>query len=441
MEDFKKVLQEASGYLRKAESNMFSGKNQEALDLLIQAEKFTENAARHIPDDFQVKSLKQKTEKLRKDLERKGIVTRPESGAGLPFEVEAQLGHIRESILSKDLSRARRELDNYFARFAGPHTDIPQIREMQSRIQDLEKEAEAEEARRVAEKLSMAGSVEANEDLCRKWEAEFRSIPYFGRTAHNVSQLLEEKNYFLKAQNALSHYHNEKFTAEKSITLESQVRDLTQRINDFEVNINATAAELAGEIGNDIEESIAFLNNDTAWLNQPELKPHFTGKREIESYASRIEEIRPLFGENALPFEKLKHTFELLLSMNEDRKLARSKRITMRPSVIDGPEAEQAMQAAGKALLKSYPDATIMKAAVVKDWKYMRTENWLDSTRTQWVVRNYHETTVEIAARINGDDHRLFFMNVEKDLNPDGTFGLVNSHIMSEESISAENIS
>lgn len=441
MEDPKKLMQEASGYLRKAENNMFGGKNHEAVELLTTADELTEKAAQQVPDDFQIKSLRQKIEKMRKDLERKGIATRPGSGGGLPFEVEAQLGHIRESILSKDLSRAKRELDNYYARFAGPHTDIPQIKEMHMQIQVLEKDAEAAEIRKASEKLALAESLSANEALCREWEAEFRSIPYFGGTAHNVPGLLDEKQYFIKAKEVIERYSKVRFSAEKSITLENFARDVAQRINEFEANFDQTAAEMAGEILRDIEESIDFLNRDTAWVHQPELKPHFTGRRELEAFSSRIDEIQPLFDENAAPFEKLKHAYSQLLSMNEERKAARSKRITMRPAVVAGPEADEAIREAGEVLLKIHSDAKVLKASVVKEWEQKRTENWLDNTRTQWVVRNFLETSVELAAQYNGSNHSLFCMHVQKDINNDGTYGKISSHLMFEEMMAAENIS
>jgi HEPN domain-containing protein len=39
MEDFKKLVQEANGFLRTAQNNMFSGKNNEAVELMNKAEE------------------------------------------------------------------------------------------------------------------------------------------------------------------------------------------------------------------------------------------------------------------------------------------------------------------------------------------------------------------------------------------------------------------
>lgn len=440
MDDPKKLVQEASGYLRKAESSMFGGKNQDAVELLNKANEGATQAAQQIPDDFQVKSLLQKIEKLRKDLERKGVATRPGSGAGLPFEVEAQLGHIRESILTKNLERAKRELEVYYSRFAGPYSDIPQIKEMHLQLQILEKEAEAARVRKEAEQKANAASREQHEALCREWENTLRKIPYFDGLALNVPGLLEQKQAYDMAVNTIGAYNRINFTVQQSISLESLANDVKQRMQQFESNLSASAAALADEVNATIQFHIDALNKDTAWVNTSDQKPQFVGRKEMETLAQRIEEVSPLFDESSAPLQKLRHTYGLLTVLNDDRKVTRSKRITMRPSIVEGAEAGEAINAARTALLDSYPAGTIITGAVVKPWESKHTEGWLDNTRTQWVVKNTCETTVELAVKLNDMNFSLFAMHVEKEVNPDGTFGRVMSHILFEEQMAEENI-
>ncbi|MDY0102246.1 MAG: hypothetical protein RBS07_04860 [Lentimicrobium sp.] len=440
MDDPKKLVQEASGYLRKAESSMFGGKNQDAVELLNKANEGATQAAQQMPDDFQVKSLLQKIEKLRKDLERKGVATRPGSGAGLPFEVEAQLGHIRECILTKNLERAKRELEIYYSRFAGPYSDIPQIKEMHLHLQILEKEAEAARARKETEQKAYAASLEQHEALCREWENTFRQIPYFDGLALNVPGLLEQKQAYGVAIVAMDSYNKVNFIAQQSITLESLVNDLKQRMRQFESNLSASAAAIADEVNAAILFRIDALNKDTAWESALDQKPQFVGRKEMETLAQRIEEVSPLFDESAAPLQKLRHSYGLLTVLNDDRKEARSKRINMRASIVDGAEGGEAINAARIALLNSYPNATIITGAVVKSWESKHTEGWLDNTRSQWVVKNTLETAVELAAKLNDKNFSLFTMHVEKVVNPDGTFGRVVSHILFEEQMAEENI-
>lgn len=155
MDDPKKLLQDANGYLRTAQNNMFSGKNAEAVELINKADEFGLLAKQQIPDDFQVTSLFQKIEKMRKDLERKGIATRPGGNTELPFEVQSQLRSIRDYVISKDFEGARRELNGYYSRFAGPMTNIPEIVEIKQELEKLEIEAKRQAEKHAEEKERM----------------------------------------------------------------------------------------------------------------------------------------------------------------------------------------------------------------------------------------------------------------------------------------------
>lgn len=440
MEDYKAIVQEASGMLRKAESNMFSSKNQEAAELWKSAGALIEKAAQLNPDDFQVKSLRQKQDKLRKDLERKGIALTAEAAEKLPFEVEAQLGKIREAVKNRNLERAKSEIEEFNERFAGKYPNLPEFAELSKQADQLEQELSSEKAAIAAEAAAKAEAAQALEALNRKWEEEIKAIPYFEGSIRNVAGLLNEREYFRKAAEVMNRFKAETFPGEKSATLTSRAADLQHRLDNFEANYSATIAEIAGEVTRTVEECIDVLNRDTAWLQQSDLKPRFTGTGELESFEEKIRELKPLFSENDLPFAKLKESYSRLLSMNVERRNIRSKRITMRPAVMNGPDADLAVQTAETTALKYYPGAKVLKAAVIKEWVQKRTESWADNTRSQWVVRNFQETDVELAIRTADNNHSLLCMRIERDVNPDGSFGRISGHQMFEEMIAPENI-
>lgn len=440
MEDYKKLVQEASGLLRKAENSMFSSKNQEAAELWVTAEALFVKAEQLNPDDFQVKSLKQKVEKVRKDLERKGVSPKPGAAEKLPFEVEAQLGKIREAVKYRNLARAKSEVEEFNERFAAKYPNLPEFAALKTSVDQLEEEIGAEKSAKEGEASAKAEAAQAMEALNRKWEDEIKAIPYFEGSARNILGLLDEKEYFRKASDVMNRYNAETFPGQKSATLESRVADLKHRMSNFEANYAATAVELADEIMQSIQQSIDVLNRDTAWLQQSDLKPYFTGSRELESFDQRINEIKALFDENDAPFEKLKHAYNGLLSMNIERRTERSKRITMRPSLMEGADAGIAIQAAEASLHKYYPGVKVLKTAVIKEWSHKRTEDWADNTKSQWVVRNFQETDVELAVRMSENHHSLICMRVERDVKPDGSFGQITSHQMFEEMIAPENI-
>ena len=203
MDDPKKLIQDANGYLRTAQNGMFSGKNAEAVDLLNKAEELGLQAKQLIPGDFQVDSLFQKIEKMRKDLERKGIATRPGANKELPFEVQSQLSRIRDYVIRKELQMAKRELDSYYSRFAGPMTDIPEIKEIKEQLLKLEAEAIVFAQQNAEAEKAKADAARLNDELCLSWEMKFRALPYFDGTPRNAQGLLFEKENFRKAQDLL----------------------------------------------------------------------------------------------------------------------------------------------------------------------------------------------------------------------------------------------
>jgi hypothetical protein len=439
MDDPKKLLQEANGFLRTAQNNMFSGKNTEAVELLIKAEEAGEKAKQQIPDDFQVSSLFQKIEKMRKDLEKKGISTRTGGNNELSFEVQSQLGRIRELLLRKDLEWAGRELNNYYSRFAGPMTEISEFMELKEQFAKLEADAKVQEMKNRAAKEAEAVEREKHETLCNDWEMKLKKIPYFEGTAQNVTQLITEKGAYKQAIEIMGVYQAVAFNAQKSFTLESLGRDIKQRIDRFPSQLAETVSCLAGVVVDEIEQRITQLNNDTAWKGDTLTLPYFVGKRDFDTIAQHIEELRPLFADNPQGMESINIALGTLHSINDQRKTERSKRIGMKPEAISGPEALEPAKSAVDAILKHNAGANVIKTAVVRPWEGKRSEGWYDNTKTNWVVRNLAETTVEVAALLSDGSCKLFSVHIEKELQPDGSYGSLNGNIMFEEMADRKN--
>ncbi|MDD3567944.1 MAG: hypothetical protein PHT92_06040 [Bacteroidales bacterium] len=440
MIDTKKTLQEANGYLRNAERSMFSGKNEKAVELLNKADEICAVAKQHTPDDFQVKSLMQKIEKLRKDLERKGVSTRPGGNNQLPFEAQAQLNRIRDHVVRKELEWAKRELDTYYSRFAGPLTDIPEIKELAEHIKLLEQEERANAQQKAEANREMEVRAQQNEELCKLWVDRFKGIPYFDGTPQNIPGLLQHKESFGKAQDLLAEYSQVAFTSQVTITLESIVTDTKMRVQQFPSRFAETTKLLIDEVGKQINDRIEFLNRDVDWISDKNQKPYLIGKKEIDGFTQQIDELRPLFTDSSSSLESVLNALSKLMELNESRQLERSKLTTMKPEAIVDSEAAEPKAAALMALSTSTPNAKVLRVAVVKPWESKRVEEWADSTKTQWIVKNISETTVQVAAELPDGSCKLYTMHVEKEVAPNGSFGIPRSHIMFEELMAKENI-
>ena len=433
MEDPKKKLQEANGLLRNAQNNMFSGKNTEAVELLNKAEDLGREAESQIPDDFQLRSLFQKIEKMRKDLERKGVATRAGGNSQLPFEVQAQLNRIRDHVIKKELKWARKEMDTFYAKYAGSYTHLPELEEYKQHILKLEAEEQQLASQKAGENQAQEQAKEQARELSKQWSEKLRAVPYFDGTSRSVDALLQEQNAYRQAQEVITAYKAVSFPAQPSITLESMARDIETRIREFPSKLAQTLQEMAQQITQSIEDRIDFLNQDTAWQNQPEGKPYVISTREMDQFTSQVEELRPLFADQPSGMESMTNALQQLTEMNMERKNERSKLTVMKPEAITGPQAEEAINTAMMALAQKYPDARVIKSAAIRPWEHKRTEEWADTTKTQWVVKNTNETTVQICAELTSDNCKLFTLHVEKDINTDGTYGKPRSHIMHEE--------
>jgi hypothetical protein len=440
MEDMKQKIQEAGGFLRTAERNMFSGKNTEAVELLNKADAIAIQLSTTHPDDFQVKSLIQKAEKMRKDLEKKGVKTREGGKEELPFEVNAQLLRIKESVVNGNLAYAKTEMSNYFSRFAGTYTDIPEIKELSALIEKMEqdnkqKEFEQAEVKREKETLQLE-----HEKKCGEWKDRIKQVPYFDGTSHNVPDLLSHIESCKKAVAVVNEYMRVEFQLEPDFTLQSMIEDLKRRVETFIPNYQNTIKEMSEEIIHRIQGHMSQLQNDKDWEKDESKKPLFLGQNQLSSILDSIEEMREACVESMDVFNHMMSTYEQLHKLNEDRKKVKVERTKMKAPAMQGNEANSLIDCAQNELRRKYPMVEVIKALVSKAWENKFEEGWEDNTKSKWIKRHFREATVQIAAKTNSDEYKLFAMYIEETKTAENTFENMKSHVMFEEAILKENI-
>jgi len=440
MDNFKQNLQEASGFLRTAERNMFSGKNQEAVELLNKAEALYLELLKANSADLQVKSLFSKMEKLRKDLEKKGVKTFEGGKAELPFEVNAHLQRIKEGILSNNLDYAKREMDSFYSRFAGPYTDLPEVKEMKSLIESKEKAEQDKQWEKDMDKAANIEKVAEHEHQCEEWRLKFQDVGYFDGKAHNTFELSAHFAACRKAIAIVNEYMTVEFSMESDITLLDMVADTKRRVEAFIPNYMQTTNEMSSDIKERINQHIIQLQNDTAWTNDDSKMPLFTGQADMTALLNSIEEMREVCAENKDAFKDMMMIYSTLQELNVERKEIRSTRIRMKPEVMSLEEGKPLQDCAIEALKKNNPGIVVLKSAVVKNWDPKFEEGWEDNTQSKWVKRNFRQSTVQIAAEVTKGDLRLFNMYIEETLNPENKYVNTRSHIVFDEPMKVENL-
>ncbi len=441
MSDPKQALQEANGYLRTAERNMFSGKNNEAVEQLKKAEELGKDASQGLPNDPSVKTLFNKIEKMKKDLERKGVKLSPGGNDALPFEVQSHISRIRALLISVPqqpylLDQAKSELKSYYARFAGPMSDIPEIKEINAHVEKLEKELEAKKSAEAAEKAKKEASAANDEQFSNDWYAKLKAIPYFDGSVMNIPGLLEHKDSYYKAFELLREFDALNFQGQKNMMLESLETDIRFRMKGFQENFARSSGELMGEVKKLITDKIEFLQKDVAWQSDPNINPYFVGQNDMKEIEQKIEELKPLF-DSSEGVEDIKNLLRQLLEINDSRKDAKKGKMKMKSDLTDIADAELIKEKAKEISIKGYASADVKKIHVTKAWEFKHTEDWEDTSRTKWVVKEYYECVAQSAVKLSDGKCKLLTIHIEK---PKGNESALIGHIMYEDEILEENI-
>lgn len=165
-------------------------------------------------------------------------------------------------------------------------------------------EVEAQKAQTPIDK-SLASEVGKNQLFCAMWEDKLKSVPWFDGNHHNVSALLQQKQYFLQAKELITEFEKTDFTFRICYSLECIARDLQMRILKFPYTFNKTASLLAQEVTRSIEERIESLNKDRGWIINPNQKTCNIGKNELNELRQQTDELKQLSPEDPTQIESL----------------------------------------------------------------------------------------------------------------------------------------
>lgn len=165
-------------------------------------------------------------------------------------------------------------------------------------------EVEAQKAQTTIKK-PLASEVGKDQIFCDMWEDKLKAVPLFDGNHHNVSGLLQQKQFFLQAKELMTEFEKTDFTFRICYSLESIARDLQMRILKFPYNFNKTASLLAQEVTWSIEERIESLNKDRGWIMNPNQKTCNVDKNELNELRQQTDELIQLSPEDPTQIESL----------------------------------------------------------------------------------------------------------------------------------------
>ncbi|HQJ75594.1 MAG TPA: hypothetical protein PKW14_08440 [Bacteroidota bacterium] len=318
MGDLKKMLQEANNVITSAENTILNGKNSVAVELIKKAEELGKEIFQSIPSDPGVKSLFQKIEKLKKDLERKGIIFNESISYNLPFEAQSWISNIKNLLAFATqqphlLDQAKSELKSFLSKFPGILPTIPEIKEIQIQIDKIEKDLKESTLFEKGEKIKEKNKVYDDEKFCNLWYQKLKEIPFFDGESNNLSNLLDQKEHYFKAFELIKEFDSQNFIGEKTLELEKLENDIRTRIKNFQEKFNNSIKSIINQYKQEIIDKINILKNDTSQT------PVYLNKNEINDLRSKLDELKKAFEPPAVPQELL-DLFTNLMDLNESKK-------------------------------------------------------------------------------------------------------------------------
>jgi len=158
------------------------------------------------------------------------------------------------------------------------------------------------------------------------------------------------------------------------------------------------------------------------------------------SISKKIEWIK-----NLLPGDSRIGEYESGFNQLKDKNSAwREKMISstvMRPDKFNGDDADSIKDNANNIVKNEFPESEILRTAIVSpQWEEERVVEFTDSTHSAVRYRVTQSVTAQVAAKRDNKCY-LYTLNIARDRNSDGTWGLIYGHIMFTDPMLEENVS
>lgn len=453
--------------VRDAERKMYSGKNQEALSLLQQAEAMLQQAEAGDPGNPKVKRVEKKYLSVRKKIERKlGASSKATAGhgktasahkskptkSGLPSGVKKRLRDISrhldnvERYVEKDSGKAMYKLNSAAELFAeidknyGSKFDPadPAYSEVKDRYTQLLAKAETQAVAEKGAEQQATAAKEQMEKQSAEWVAKFREyLSYPGQEGHNPDTLVfipgsSEPEKFAEAQSRfaafkkfLAKYQSTSFPNGKTTQLEQLAdSDAVQRVKNFEESFADRVSSLTGGVAKSIDEAMAYLNRDNGWSTDTSLKPNLIDHKRMASIAAGMQQLITGLGEQDQQVQAIQAKFNTLKARDAGNRQIRKERTFMIADRYTGSDIDQLKKKASSLVQKNVREGgTPLRCTIISsDWKEETVNEWTDTSKSATRWRTTRSLTAQVAAK-SGAQVRLVTVALAKDRRTDGSWG------------------
>jgi len=482
--DIKTIERKINTDLRKAQNNMFSGKNEEAYTMIEEIWKDIETIQKADPNYRNLTSLEQKYRRLKQNLDKKlGKVTQkpktprpitrtssrtmrspPTSSKPvnnqrsdedkLPSgvtkrlrDIEPPLSHA-EHILSSNQEEISTKLENAryqlqsateifssLSRMYSNHINHPDVKAIQERITNISEKLDILSQQVQAETEQAEKEKKKTEKLSQEYVEKIRPYLLGGGVREkqlNLSQmrgkavLIHQKELIKEIKQVSQSLKLNNLPGTKTYDMEEAEKKLIQIIKDGEEAYHLSIKNIITEAITPIEQKLDLFAKDNAWHQDQTLRPNWLYQQEKNSIANKMKQVYELvpdiIAKNNQDLNYLENKLRQLEKENQERLDILPKRTFMVPEKYQGENIKALKTKAGELVKEKEPTAKILRVHLIRsDWRIEDVEEFTDTSRTKIRQRITHNLPAQVAAQI-GDKVILYNAHIAKNKLSDGSF-------------------
>lgn len=481
-QDSETLAKEINQDLRNAEKIMFQGKYNDACAKINELMPKVERLKSADPANKNLPAIESKISRMKSNIERRlgktgssvstAVQTVPQPTAKtdkLPGGVSRSIREIDTAVKKArrvlestgassadykskqaryEMQTADREWEDIKAKYPESleHPDVAGAKEM---IESAYKSIESFEAQTKQKEEQSALTASSRQEQSAAWMAKFE--PYMsaqsGSDKYFISGYTEQPEemsrrmqLFAELSGLFEQYKETQFPNGKSDELLQMEQNIEYNLNTFKQELISAAQRYAGDIETELKRGQDFLAQNEERVKDGKTMPLLLHEDVLLSISKKIEWIK-----NLLPGDSRIGEYESGFNQLKDKNSAwREKMISstvMRPDKFNGDDADSIKDNANNIVKNEFPESEILRTAIVSpQWEEERVVEFTDSTHSAVRYRVTQSVTAQVAAKRDNKCY-LYTLNIARDRNSDGTWGLIYGHIMFTDPMLEENVS
>ena len=472
---------EINKMMRKAERLYFSGKAQEANELLKQAEKGAEAVLESgsEAEKTKVRRLEAKMKKLRANINRKlggpppmstgKSASKPSSASDsgeLPSYVTSSIRGVRMSLdnaqewldkgnartAESGLKAAKRQMaktEKSYAKYLG--TDHPEMIALQQRIDDIEAKIAVMQKGEADRKAQAARAAQDAETASADWIPRLQAYiapkgsrghdpdRYFTGYTEDPQEMARQNAIYAMILADLKEYRETGPGDNATDELKQVIKNLEYQVSGFEESYAAMGELYLNESNQKIGFLMKRVGEEAEKLGSGGT-PNYMSRFALEDARRVLNKAAGLLGEADSRVAALEADYRKVLDENQKLIQARISDTRMTPDQFNGGEKNDIKKTAESVLKTKYPDVSILRTTVISpDWSEENVIEWTDTTKTALQHRITHSVSAQAAGK-RGGDIKLYTIHIAKNRRTDGSWGPLHGHIMFEDPMLEENV-